>query len=171
METTQLKEKSTRNTARKNSGTGISLKSLLKNGLKEKKAAEEATAATGAAQDDFTSEQLLELWNAYAERLKKEQKINLHTTMCNSKPEIKDNYVLYLPLESLSQSQELDKERPELLSFLRTKLNNYSIRIDSPVLEASETKMLYTPKDKFEHMAKLNPALVELRRLLELDYH
>lgn len=91
--------------------------------------------------------------------------------MCNSKPEIKEDFVLYLPLESIAQSQELDKERPELLSFLRTKLNNYSISIDSPVLEASETKMLYTPKDKFEHMAKLNPALAELRRLLELDYH
>ena len=168
METAQLK---TKNTPRKTSGTGISLKSLLKNGLKEKKSAEEATAATGAATDDFTSKQLLDLWDEYAERLKTAQKINLHTTMCNSKPEIKEDYVLYLPLESLSQSQELDKERPELLSFLRTKLNNFSIKIDSPILESSETKMLYTPKDKFEHMAKINPALAELRRLLELDYH
>jgi DNA polymerase-3 subunit gamma/tau len=66
-------------------------------------------------------------------------------------------------------ADDLQVEKPELLSFLRQKLNNYGINIDFPVIELEHSKMLYTPQDKLNHMAEKHPKLMYLKKLLDLD--
>ena len=72
-------------------------------------------------------------------------------------------------MESQALAEDLQAEKPELLTFLRKSLNNYGINIDFPVIAAEETKTLYTPQDKFKHMVEKHPKLLYLKKLLDLD--
>ena len=84
-------------------------------------------------------------------------------------PKIDANFLLHFPVESQALADDLQVEKPELLSFLRKKLNNFGINIDFPLIEAENTKMLYTPQDKFKHMVEKNQQLQILKKSLDLD--
>ena len=57
----------------------------------------------------------------------------------------------------------------ELQAFLRTNLRNNKIVLDSIVEEIDNEEMMYTNKEKFEHLAKKYPAIKELQQKLGLD--
>jgi DNA polymerase-3 subunit gamma/tau len=57
----------------------------------------------------------------------------------------------------------------ELQGFLRTSLKNSKIILDSVVEEVKNEDMMYTNKEKFDHLAKKYPALTELQQKLGLD--
>ena len=57
----------------------------------------------------------------------------------------------------------------ELQGFLRSNLKNNKIVLDSIVEEIENEEMMYTNKEKFEHLAKKYPALKELQQKLGLD--
>jgi DNA polymerase-3 subunit gamma/tau len=60
--------------------------------------------------------------------------------------------------------------RTEVLNFLRKKLQNSTIHLEIVVAEQESTTLIYTQADKFKFLAEKNPALIELRRVLGLDY-
>ena len=69
---------------------------------------------------------------------------------------------------SLMQDQFL-KGRPNLLHFLREKLNNYGIDITVILDETISKKFAYTPQEKFNKMKEKNPLIEKLRQTFELD--
>ena len=64
---------------------------------------------------------------------------------------------------------QFKKGRPQLLHFLREKLNNYGIKIDVILNETVEKKFAYTPQEKFNKLKEKNPLLEKLRQAFELD--
>lgn len=53
--------------------------------------------------------------------------------------------------------------------FLRKALKNQLIGIEAIVKEMAKEDMLYTNKEKFDHLIKKNPALGVLKEKLGLD--
>lgn len=64
----------------------------------------------------------------------------------------------------------LDNFKNDLLQFLRDRLKNNEISIATQMRDNDGKKMIYTSKEKFEHMAEKNPYLNDLKERLGLDW-
>ena len=156
------------NKIKKGGITGVSINQFL-NKKEDGKSEEEYQVATGEARSDFHQDQLNSLWTQYAKNIEAKGKVSLFRLFSDQLPKIEENYLLHFPVESQALADDLQVEKPELLSFLRQKLNNYGINIDFPVIEVEHSKMLYTPQDKLNHMAEKHPKLMYLKKLLDFD--
>jgi DNA polymerase-3 subunit gamma/tau len=148
--------------------SGLSINQFLNK--KETEESElEIKAATGESRSDFREDQLNPLWLEYAKTIENKGKISLFRLFSQQFPKIDNNYLLHFPVESQALAEDLQAEKPELLTFLRKSLNNYGINIDFPVVAVEESKTLYTPQDKYKHMVEKHPKLMYLKKLLDLD--
>ena len=148
--------------------SGLSINQFL-NKKEHNESEEEIKVATGESRTDFREDQLHPLWQEYAKIIEKKGKISLFRLFSQQFPKIDANYLLHFPVESQALAEDLQAEKPELLTFLRKSLNNFGININFPVVEAEESKTLYTPQDKFKHMIEKHPKLMYLKKLLDLD--
>jgi DNA polymerase-3 subunit gamma/tau len=124
---------------------------------------------TGDACDAFSAEMLLNRWNAFAEKAKKENKINLFTLMTANPPVVLENFQIELNIENKIQETQLQEARIELMNYLRTELNNFQLDLVTKVVESTEKKRLYTASDKYQHLLEKNPQLEEFKKRFNLD--
>lgn len=153
-----------------NRRTTISISDMMaeQEKVEEKKPIEEDAGPKGPA-DPFTEEQLFHYWDLYCDKLKEEQKWSMMNTLNKRRPDLAADYKATFEVENNIQRNELEREKPELMEFLRTRLNNFQFQLETLVLEMEDVKQLYTPQEKFKHMAEKNPALLNLRQQLDLD--
>lgn len=156
------------NKIKKGGIAGLSINKFL-NKKEENQEDQEYVVATGEARSDFHQDQLNPLWLEFAKTIEAKGKVSLFRLFSDQFPKIDANFLLHFPVESQALADDLQVEKPELLSFLRKKLNNFGINIDFPLIEAENTKMLYTPQDKFKHMVEKNQQLQNLKKSLDLD--
>jgi len=116
----------------------------------------------------FTFEQLKKHWDDFANQKKAEGKDSGHMVL-NQDIELIDDTTIKLPLTNSVKEVILDKFRSDLVQHLKSKLNNGNIKLVTHLLEAEETKMIYTNKEKFDHLAEKKPILNQLRERLGLD--
>jgi DNA polymerase-3 subunit gamma/tau len=124
---------------------------------------------TGEAKEAFSLDALLNRWNAYAEKAKKEGKINLFTLMTANPPNLLEGFVIELSMENKIQENLLNDERIDLMNYLRTELNNFELDLLTKMVENTEKKRLYTASDKYQHMVQKNPKLEEFKQRFNLD--
>ena len=156
------------NKIKKGGLSGLSINQFL-NKKEGEEDEQEITAATGKSRSKFNEEQLNQLWLEYAKTIEKKGKISLFRLFSEQFPKIDDNFLLNFPVESQALAEDLQTEKPELLTFLRKSLNNYGINIDFPVIAVEESKILYTPQDKLKHMLEKHPKLMYMKKHLDLD--
>ena len=156
------------NKIKKGGISGLSINKFL-NKKEEDKGEEEYVVATGEARSDFHQDQLNPLWIEFAKTIEAKGKVSLFRLFSDQFPKIDADYLLHFPVESQALADDMQIEKPELLSFLRKKLNNFGIKIDFPLIEIEHTKMLYTPQDKYKHMVEKNKQLIYLKKTLDLD--
>ena len=66
------------------------------------------------------------------------------------------------------QATELEREKVELLAFLRSKLRNYSIGLKYTVIEQEKVQIVDS-KGTFDKLAEENSSLNKFRKLFNLD--
>lgn len=81
---------------------------------------------------------------------------------------VQDNLVT-IPLTNPIEEPLLQHIRLQLNAYLRDKLNNHLISVVGVLMEPGTKKVVYTNKEKFDHLAEKNPALKELKERLGLD--
>ena len=123
----------------------------------------------GESKLEFSSDSMLKFWNAYAEKIKKEGKINIFTIMTANPPVLLDNFLIELLIENKIQEDLLSSEKVELLNYLRVEMKNFSIDLQTKYMEQTQKKRLYTSSDKYQHMLEKNPNLEEFKRRFNLD--
>ena len=121
----------------------------------------------GNEKQDFTPDQFLELWKAYTQKAKDQDKIHLYTLM-NNDPILNGSEITVLVENSALESTLID-EKIELLNFLRIALKNFDLQIVIKRAENVGAKRIYTNKDKYTYMLDKNPQLEEMRRRFNLD--
>ncbi len=124
---------------------------------------------SGDSKIEFNSDMMLNFWNSYAEKIKKDGKINIFTIMTAYTPVLLENYIIELPIENKIQEDLLSSEKVDLLNFLRVQLKNFSIYLQTKQIEQTQKKRLYTSSEKYEHMLQKNPHLDEFKRKFNLD--
>lgn len=124
---------------------------------------------SGDSKQEFSSDLLLKHWNIYAEKVKKEGKINIFTILTANPPTLLDNFVVEVIIENKIQDDLLNIEKIDLLNYLRVELKNFSIELTTKLMEQTTQRKLYTSTEKYQHMVQKNPNLEEFKRRFNLD--
>ena len=117
--------------------------------------------------EEFTETKMLEFWFKYAQRLNDKGHMIMESLLRISDPKLEGTTIIYeLPNEG--SKIDFEKEKPELLGYLRGHLHNHDISIEVIVNESVKSKIAFTPQDKFNRLNEINPNLEELKRVFDL---
>lgn len=121
-------------------------------------------------EDAFDIENLTKLWNEYAEQIKTEGKQNIASIMRMHQPDLTNQSTISFFVANDMNKVEMTREMELLMPFLRAKLNHYGIKIEIEIKETIREDSVYSPKEKYQHLIKINPALETLRENFDLDF-
>ncbi|NCT10460.1 MAG: DNA polymerase III subunit gamma/tau [Flavobacteriia bacterium] len=117
----------------------------------------------------FTTKQLELYWKEYANSLEKKGEQSMAAIISIGKPVLSENFKISFSVSNSLMQDQFQKVRPNLLQFLREKLNNYGIDILVTLDETISKKFAYTPQEKFDKLKEKNPMIEKLRQIFELD--
>ncbi|GAB4027206.1 DNA polymerase III subunit gamma/tau [Spirosoma gilvum] len=116
----------------------------------------------------FSFEELQDQWATFA-RLRRQQNDITSEQVVLNRELLLDGTTIRLTLDNTLQVDFLTELKPELLGYLRRELQNSQIQIEHQVVIQEVKKMIYSSQDKYNYMAEKNPALHELRKVLNLE--
>lgn len=119
--------------------------------------------------EHFSLQHFLNAWNTLAEQMKEESQ-GLFLAMTKYEPKINKEGVVRVTIDNMVQNDLIQERKAELLSHLRKELNNYSIQIETGLMENQQQQKAYLPKEKFEKLMEKNPEVGRLKKELDLDY-
>ena len=118
--------------------------------------------------EPFTETEMLEQWLKYAQRME-DKGYRIVASLLTINDPVLDGTTIIHELPNESSKIDFEKERPELLGYLRGMLHNHDIEIELVVNEKMENKRAFTPQDKFNRLNEINPNLELLRKTFDLD--
>jgi hypothetical protein len=116
----------------------------------------------------FTETEMLDFWFKYAQRLTDKGLMIMSSLLRISDPKL-DGFKIIYELPNEGSKIDFEKEKGELLGYLRGHLHNHDITIEVIVNESVKSKVAFTAQDKFNRLNEINPNLEELRRMFDLD--
>lgn len=113
----------------------------------------------------LTDEEIRKAWSEYAD-LKKNQVAEFH--LLSRQVDI-NGPIVTVALANTVEEPLLQSITTDLLTYLRNRLKNPTIQIESVLKTEQVKRIAYTAKEKFDLLAEKNPALRELRDRMGLD--
>lgn len=118
--------------------------------------------------------EFLEVWNAFAAEIRELGKKSLYLLMTQNTPECVANNVFHIKVATETLKETFNLEKAQLVDRISETFatNNFEIRVGVETPDDEEkNKFLATPKEKFDHMAQINPELKNLMDELGLDFN
>lgn len=153
----------------------LKVSALSLSSIKHKRKMAETQKASQKKQDElpteaFSETDMLLMWNKFAQRLSDSgQKIMAAYMQINDPKLQADGFTIKLELTNGSSKVDFDNNKLDLLGYLRGKLHNHDIVIETHVNENVEKKFAFTPEERYERLKAINPALDLLRKTFDLD--
>ncbi|MCB0761392.1 MAG: DNA polymerase III subunit gamma/tau [Flavobacteriales bacterium] len=120
--------------------------------------------------ESYTIDEFREVWKAFAERLKEAENFSLYSTLTARAPRVTADHAIQLEINNSVQEADVINVRAEMLEFIKNRLKNHLLHLELiMVKDDPEATRLYTDKDKYDAMLKVNPALEHFRKRLNLD--
>ncbi|GAB3022589.1 DNA polymerase III subunit gamma/tau [Spirosoma pulveris] len=116
----------------------------------------------------FTFDDLQAVWRAFSKIRHQQNDSASEQLILNRDIDLKGT-TIHITLDNTLQVGYLTEVKPELLGYLRTELQNSQIQLEHQVTVQEVKKMIYSSQDKFNYLAEKNPALHELRKVLNLE--
>jgi DNA polymerase III subunit gamma/tau len=114
-------------------------------------------------------EELKQAWDIFVKQLEERRRFSEFVIL--NRDFTLEGTTIHLEVDNEIQTELLTTVlRTEALNFLRQKLSNSSLHIEVVVMKEENVKKIYTQADKFNYLATKNPALLELKNTLGLDY-
>ena len=148
--------------------SALSLKSIQKKHQLAKEISDRSTSKENLPNEAFTQEQMITHWNAYTEIVKKQGKYNLLSHLSMNVPTLIDG-MIHLEFPNQTIKLEVERDKFDLLTYMRKKLQNYTVDLVINVNELEIKRYAYTDKEKYEKLVEKNPTLEALRNAFELD--
>ncbi len=119
--------------------------------------------------DHFHYDQMMVEWNSFSERLVRSGLMLMASLMGMTKPNL-NGFIIELELPNQGSKLSFDENKYDLVNYLRKRLNNYGIEINIKVNEEIKlVKKVFDSKDKYNHLAELNPEIELLREMFDLE--
>lgn len=148
--------------------SAFSLKSIQKKQQLKKELVSNGPDPSDLPVEEFTETEMLAAWKDYSQQIEKEGKFNLLSHLTMGEPQL-DGATIRLEFPNDTIKVEVEREKHELISYLRERLKNHAIDLDITVNETAEKRYAYTPREKFEKLKEKNPLIEELRKEFDLD--
>jgi DNA polymerase III subunit gamma/tau len=110
---------------------------------------------------------LRSVWHEILRRKKSENMLEF--TLLNRPYQINAQNEILLQVDNPVQVDQFNHIRPALLTELKERLQNRSVRISVEVVEHKDENRLYTSQDKFNYLADKYPLLVDMKQRFGLD--
>ena len=111
-----------------------------------------------------------EVLNEYISQLKKEGKQNIISILNMNPVKLEDKNSVIFTVANEMNRVEINIEKEKLLPYIQKKLRNYKIKIKISVDEVIKEEIIFSPKEKYQHLLKINPSLEILRKTFDLEY-
>ncbi len=95
---------------------------------------------------------------------------DLKSTLAAQMPVLTDGFVLELEVKNAIQQGKVEAYRPEIIPYMRQKLNNRFITLKAIVnAEQPADSKPVSPLERFSHLAAKNPAMIDLQKKFGLE--
>jgi len=125
--------------------------------------------ANDLPQEPFTTQEVINLWNAYKAQLIANGSNNLASCMNIDIP-VLEGTTIKLRFPNQSMKEELENSKGQILNYIRQHVNNHLIDLEIAVDLSVQKKYAYTDQDKYVTMVEKNPAIALLQELFDLDF-
>jgi len=117
----------------------------------------------------FNQEELVLVWNKYIEHLKERGSLILASILNVDSPKL-EGTTAHLRFPNASMKEDLEKNRGQILEFLKRELQNYNLDIEIKVDKSVQKKYVYTDQEKFQKLVEKNPSIDVLRKTFDLEF-
>lgn len=153
----------------RNKVSGLSLSSIKAKQEHLKKQQSKVVDQKELPRDPFTKERLLEVWNAYVEKISKKGEKIMASLLSTDIPTLKNDTIICIELPNDTMRIEIERAQYPLMEFVRAELNNYDVTLEITVNELTEKKYAFTTRDKYEKLKEINPLVEQLRKDFDLE--
>lgn len=119
-------------------------------------------------ENPFTEDQLKQEWKSFADASKAAGRDSEYAVL-KQEIRLENKHTIIITFTNSVKLMILDKFRSDLITHLKTKLNNRHIKLETEITEEEKSSIPYTNGEKFEYMAEQKPLLNELKNRLGLD--
>lgn len=114
-------------------------------------------------------ERLEAAWKQLSSKLESEGEYNLAALLNLDIPRLKNKTEIHLNFPNKTNKVELESEKAKVLEALGDELKNDLLTLVIQVNEEEQKNYIYTPKDKYEQLVKINPVVDDIRKEFDLD--
>lgn len=118
--------------------------------------------------EHFTETDMLQYWFKYADRLGDKGHKIMESLLRMNEPKL-DGFKISYELPNEGSKIDFEKEKPELIGYLRGHLHNHEINIEVIVNESIKSKIAFTSQDKYNRLNEINPNIELLKKTFDLD--
>lgn len=108
-------------------------------------------------------------WSDFVAILDKEGRKILASNLNADIPKLTENYTIQIELPNGTMKKEVEREKYDLMEYLKQKLHNHFITLQIRVNEATAKKFVFTAREKYEKLRERNPTIDLLRKEFDLD--
>lgn len=149
--------------------SGLSLSSLKAKKEHQLNKKEEVIDESSLPKNTFSEADMQRHWSDFVDILDKGGRKILASNLHADTPKLMANHTIQIELPNSTMKKEVEREKYDLMEYLKQKLDNHFITLKIRVNETTAKKFAFTPREKYEKLRETNPAIDLLRKEFDLD--
>lgn len=162
----QVKEKPTALDIQPKGVSGLSLSSIA---YQKNIKANQPTIGKSTREETIGQESLETAWKALSSQLEADGEYNLAALLNLDSPRLKNKVEIHLNFPNKTNKLELESEKGKIIGALADALKNDLLQFVIHVSQEEQQNYVYTPRDKYEQLVKINPLVDDIRKEFDLD--
>ena len=146
--------------------SGLSLSSIA---YQKNIKANQPTIGKSTREETIGQESLETAWKALSSQLEADGEYNLAALLNLDSPRLKNKVEIHLNFPNKTNKLELESEKGKIISALADALKNDLLQFVIHVSQEEQQNYVYTPRDKYEQLVKINPLVDDIRKEFDLD--
>jgi DNA polymerase-3 subunit gamma/tau len=146
--------------------SGLSLSSIA---YQKNIKANQPTNGKSTREETVGQESLETAWKALSSQLEADGEYNLVALLNLDSPRLKNKVEIHLNFPNKTNKLELESEKGKVIGALANELKNDLLQFVIHVSQEKQQNYIYTPKDKYEQLVKVNPLVDDIRKEFDLD--
>ena len=123
-----------------------------------------------STREETVGQESLEIaWKALSSQLEADGEYNLAALLNLDSPRLKNKVEIHLNFPNKTNKLELESEKEKVIGALADELKNDLLQFVIHVSQEEPQNYVYTPRDKYEQLVKINPLVDEIRKEFDLD--
>jgi DNA polymerase-3 subunit gamma/tau len=146
--------------------SGLSLSSIA---YQKNIKANQPTNGKSIREETVGQESLETAWKALSSQLEADGEYNLAALLNLDSPRLKNKVEIHLNFPNKTNKLELESEKGKVIGALADELKNDLLQFVIHVSLKEQQNYVYTPRDKYEQLVKINPMVDDIRKEFDLD--